>query len=73
MVSIYNYTGVPVYWPLSVLCVCVCVISNQSTSKKKTHYVSELSKIDALWPKIHIKILLVLKFQGWTCVDPYYP
>ena len=24
---------VSIYWPLSVLCVCVCVISNQSTSK----------------------------------------
>ena len=39
-----------VYWPLIVLCVFVCVISNQSTSKK-THYVSDLSKLDALLHK----------------------
>ena len=50
--------GVLVYWPLSVLCVfvCVCVISNQDTSKK--HSVSDLSKSDALLHKTHIKVLL---------------
>ena len=32
------------------LCVCVCEISNQSTSKKP-HYVSDLSKLDALLHK----------------------
>ena len=44
--------GVSVYWPLRVLgvfmfvslCVCVCLRSNQSTSKKP-HYVSDLSKL----------------------------
>ena len=46
--------GLRVYWPLSVLCVFVCVCvsvclcmfvrSNQSTSKKP-HYVSDLSKV----------------------------
>ena len=33
-----------------VCCVSVCVISNQSTSKKP-HYVSDLSKLDALLHK----------------------
>ena len=40
--------GVSVYQPLSVLCVFVCVTSNQSTSKK-SHYVSDLSKRVAFW------------------------
>ena len=56
--------GVSVYWPLSVLCVfvsvcvsvCVCVRSNQITSKKP-HYVSNLSKLDALLHKTYIKVL----------------
>ena len=34
------------------LCVYVCVISNQSTSKKP-HYVLDLSKLDALLHKTH--------------------
>ena len=43
----YIYMGVLVYQPLCVLyvCVCVCVISNQSTSKKP--HVSDLNKLDA--------------------------
>ena len=46
--------GVSVYWPLSVLCVfvclvCVCVRSNQSTSKKP-YYVSDLSKLIVCTP-----------------------
>ena len=53
-----------------VCCVFVCVCYQIRAPPKKPHYVSELSKLDALLPKIHIKILLVLKFQGWTCVDP---
>ena len=40
------------------VCVCVCVISNQSTSKKP-HYKSDL-----------FKVLLVLRYEGSTCVDP---
>ena len=64
--------GVSVYWPLSVLCVfmclcvsvyvcvcvcvCVCARSNQSTSKKP-HHVSELSKLNALLHKTCIKVL----------------
>ena len=32
--------GVSVYWPQSVLCVFVCVMSDQSTSKKP-HYMSQ--------------------------------
>ena len=55
------------------LCVCVCgvfvcVTSNQSTSKK-THYVSDLSKVDALLCKIHSKVFLVLRYQGLIFVD----
>ena len=46
----------------------VCVISNQSTSKKT--YVSDLSKLDTLLHKTHRKVLLVLRYQGLTCVDP---
>ena len=35
---IYIYIGVLVYYPLYILCVfvCVCVISNQSTSKNQS-------------------------------------
>ena len=61
--------------PLSALCVfvcmcvCLCVISNQHTSKKP-HDVSGLSKLDALLHKTHIKVLLVLRYQCLTCVDP---
>ena len=51
--------------------LCVCVISNQITSKNP-HYVSDLSKLDAMMHKTHIKFLLVLRFQGSTCVDPQY-
>ena len=58
--------GVSVYWPLSALCVFVlmCVMLNQSTYKKP-HYVSDLCKL-------HIKVLLVLRYQGSTCGNPYY-
>ena len=34
------------------VCVYVCVISNQSTSRKP-HYVSDLSKLDVLLHKTH--------------------
>ena len=51
--------------------VCVCVISNQSTSKKP-HYVSGLSKLGALLHKTHIKVLRVLTYDGSTSVDPWY-
>ena len=46
--------GVSVYWPLSVL--YMCVISNQSTSKKP-HHVSDLSKLDTLLHKTRFKVL----------------
>ena len=61
--------GMSVYWSQSV--PCVFVISNQSTNKK-THYVSDLSKPDTLLHKTHIKVLLVPRYQGLRCVDPYY-
>ena len=51
------------------MCVYVCEISSQSTSKKP-HYVSDLSKLVALLLKTHSKVLQVLKYQGVTCVNP---
>ena len=60
----YLYMVVLVYWPLSVLCVFVCVMSNQSTS----YYLPNLSKLNNLY-KTHIKFLLVLKYQGLTWRD----
>ena len=56
---------VSIYCPMTPECalclcvfvsVCVCVRSNQSTSKKP-HYVSDLSKLDALLHKTCIKVL----------------
>ena len=36
--------GVPIYWPLNVfcvfVCVCLCVILNKSTSKKHIYQTS---------------------------------
>ena len=55
--------------PECAVCVCLCVISNQSTSKKP-NYVSGLCKLDTLWHKTKIKVLLVLRYQGSTCLDP---
>ena len=63
-VNIYLH-GVSVYWPLSVLCVFVCVISNQSTNRK-THHVSDLSKLDTLLHKTHMKVFLAPRYQGST-------
>ena len=63
------YLYLSIYWPLSVLCVCVCVYvtSNQSTSKKSQ--VPDLSKLEALLHKTRIKVLLVMRYQCLTCVD----
>ena len=44
------------------VCVFVCVISNQNTSKKP-HYVSDLSKLDALLHKTQTNVLLVLRLN----------
>ena len=45
------------------VCVFVCVISNQSTSKK-SHCVSDLSsKLDALLHKTQTKVFLVLRLN----------
>ena len=69
------YLGVSVYWPQSVLCVCVCVcvcVWYQIKAPVKNRNVSDLSKLDGLLHKTHIKVLLVLKFKGSTCVDPCY-
>ena len=72
-VNIYLYGCVSLLALEFALCVFVfvCVISNQSTSKKP-HYLADLSKLDALLHKTHIKFLLVLRYQGLICVDPYY-
>ena len=56
---------VSLYWPLSELCVIVCVvcvISNQITNKI-LYYVPDLSKLDTLLHNAHNKILLVLTCQ----------
>ena len=49
---------------LCCVSVCVRVISNQSTSNKS--HVSDLSKLDTLLYKTHIKVLLLLRYQGLT-------
>ena len=43
------------------LYVCVCVCDIKLECQKKPHYVSDLSNLDALLHKIHIKVLLVLR------------
>ena len=56
-VKIYLYECVTLFAPECVVCICVCLISNQD--HQKTHYVSDLSNV-----------LLVLRYEGLTCVDP---
>ena len=53
------------------LCVCMFVISHRGTYKEP-QYVSDLSKLDTLLHKTHIKVLLVQMYQGLACVDPQY-
>ena len=59
--------GVSVYWSLCVLCVfaCICVISNQNTSKKPQ--VLDPSELDAFSHKTHSNVLVELRYQGLTC------
>ena len=64
----YLYGYVSLLAPECVVCLSVCVISNQST--RKASHLSDLSKLDTLLHKTHIKALLVLRYQGVTCVDP---
>ena len=45
-VKIYLYECVTLFAPECVVCICVCLISNQD--HQKTHYVSDLSKPDTL-------------------------
>ena len=45
--NIYLYGCVSLLAPVCVVCLSVCVISNQSTSKKPSHLL-DLSKFDAL-------------------------
>ena len=68
-VNIYLCGCISVLAHECTVCVFVCVISNQSTSKK-LHHVSDISRLDALLHKTHIKVLLALRKQGSTCVDP---
>ena len=78
IVLIYIYMDVSIYWPMCVLCVfvrictfCVCLWYQIGVSAKN-HTVSDLSKHDASLYEIHTKVLLVLRFQGLTCIDPSY-
>ena len=48
----YIYVGVSVYWPLSVL---VCVLSNQSTSKKPQYVYWSMCKGIGGWTKFEKK------------------
>ena len=59
----YLYGCVSLLVPECAVCVCVCVISNQNTSKKP-HYVSDLSKLDVLLHETYIKVLLELRYIG---------
>ena len=82
MVFAFIYMGMSVSWPLCMFCVFVCLsvcgceeawmISNQISisTMKKSHYVLDLSKVDTLLDKTHSKVLQILRYQGWTCVDP---
>ena len=71
MVLMYIYMGVSVYWSECAvyLCMYVCLTLNQTTIKK-LHYVSDLSKLDALLYRTYIKVVLVLRYQGLTFLDP---
>ena len=63
--------GVSVYWLLSVLCVFMCVrarVCDIKSGYQQKKHVSDLSKLDVLLLKLHIKVLLVLRCQGSTCV-----
>ena len=66
-VNIYWYGCVSLLAPKCAACVYACVISNQSTIKN--HLVSDLSKLEVLLLKTHIKVLLVLRYQSSTYVD----
>ena len=55
-VNKYFYGCVSLLSPEYVVCVSVCVISNQST-RKNPSYVSDLSELDTLLYKTHIKVL----------------
>ena len=52
--------------------MCVCDIKSNESTSKKPHYVSDLSKLDALLHKTHSKVNLVIWYQGSTCADPLY-
>ena len=69
--NINFYECVSLLAPESVMCLCVClrVRSNQNAIKKP-HCVSDLSKLDALLHKTHIKVILVLRYQILSCRDP---
>ena len=48
VVLIFIYIVVSFYWPQCVVCLFVCVIPNQITSKKNMSPMSDLSRLDAL-------------------------
>ena len=68
--NIYLYRCVSLLAPECAVCfyVYVFVISNKSTSKKP--HVSDLGKLDTLLHKTYNKVVLVLKYQDSTWIDP---
>ena len=64
--------GVSVCWPLGVLCVFVClrVCDIKSDYQQTKHIMCQTSV--SLLQKTLIKVLLVLRYQASTCLDPYY-
>ena len=69
-VNIYLYGCVSLLAPVCAVCLCMFVWYQIRLLAKKPRYVSDLSKLDALLHKTHLQILLVLKYQGSTCVNP---
>ena len=72
VVLMYVYMAVSDYWSHCVsLWACAWVILNKSTSKK-SHYESDLSKIEAMLQKAQSKVFLVLRYQRSTGLDRYH-
>ena len=74
--NIYLYECISLLAPGCDVCLCVCVFvfvcvcDIKSGYKQKPHYVSDLSRLDVSLRKIHSKIFLVLRYQGFLCVGP---
>ena len=69
--NIYLY--VSVYWPMCPVCVFVCVSGIKSDYKQKPNRLCvTFGKFDVLLHETHIKVLLVLMYQGSTSLGPKY-